>query len=440
MHNKITPISSVNRADTPRVRRKHQQGQSLMEFALSVTLLILLFSGAIDLGRAFMTRIILDTAVSEGAHWVAAYPGCLLYGAAFGDESNVVNAPASCQGTNSIFTRIRNESDLLLPGSVTGVWLTKPTSRDYWYQVQPGDTFMISVSYKVPLITPLMQAMFGDTLSLQVNVQEVVRGTTLPITTGQPSTFTPTSSVQPIQLSQTLPTTPSQGNGTTTIASACNNAYATIQYKEPATGTIPDRYKVYEADAGTGALGALINTQTTTGGGSTHIVPITTATHPILIETGGNQLYGIQSEKDNPPATPLTSDIIYILVTCTQVQPTLESATCSPTVGSPPPPSPSVDFTWTLPSTFAWSKPVDVDTTVTSFTLYLVDPVGGGTTAVQTYTGLTPTLKPDGWTYTGTLPLPPPPDPAGLRTGTYRIQANVGAPPDSALDLAIDCP
>src|SRR5260221_1187338 len=163
MDNKVTPTTQ---AKLSRIQSKFRRGQSMTEFALSITFLILAFSGAIDLGRAFYTRIILDSAVSEGAHWVAAYPGCVVYGAAFGDESNVVNAPPNCQGTNSIFTRVRNESSLLLPSNVTGGWLTLPTSpiaRTSWDQVQPGDTITINASYNITLLTPVMRGLFGDT-------------------------------------------------------------------------------------------------------------------------------------------------------------------------------------------------------------------------------------------------------------------------------------
>src|SRR5579871_3653955 len=110
--------SKSSKRGRSRTIRKLQSGQSLVEVALSLSVLILAFSGAIDLGRAFFTRITMDTAVSEGAHWTAAYPGCFLYGSGFGDLSNVVNAPPQCAGTNSISKRIANESTLLLPAMI----------------------------------------------------------------------------------------------------------------------------------------------------------------------------------------------------------------------------------------------------------------------------------------------------------------------------------
>src|SRR5262245_32908039 len=90
-----------NQAKQQRTWRNLQRGQSLMEFALSVTVLVLVFCGAVDLGRAFYTRLMLVSAIGEGAHWSAAYPGCLTYGVAQNDTGSS-NVDPKCQGTNSL--------------------------------------------------------------------------------------------------------------------------------------------------------------------------------------------------------------------------------------------------------------------------------------------------------------------------------------------------
>ena len=51
-----------------------QRGQSLIEMALVLTLLILLFAGIADLGRAFNNYIILTNAAREGARMGSHYP------------------------------------------------------------------------------------------------------------------------------------------------------------------------------------------------------------------------------------------------------------------------------------------------------------------------------------------------------------------------------
>jgi Flp pilus assembly protein TadG len=46
---------------------KRERGQSLMELALSMTFILILLAGVVDLGRAFFTYITLRDAVQEGA-------------------------------------------------------------------------------------------------------------------------------------------------------------------------------------------------------------------------------------------------------------------------------------------------------------------------------------------------------------------------------------
>jgi hypothetical protein len=48
-------------------KEKHQKGQSLVEFAVSVVILLLLLSGIVDLGRIFFQYISMRDAAQEGA-------------------------------------------------------------------------------------------------------------------------------------------------------------------------------------------------------------------------------------------------------------------------------------------------------------------------------------------------------------------------------------
>ncbi len=52
-----------------------ERGQSLVEFALTLPILLLLVLGTIDLGMGFRTYIALTNAAREGARWVTVYPG-----------------------------------------------------------------------------------------------------------------------------------------------------------------------------------------------------------------------------------------------------------------------------------------------------------------------------------------------------------------------------
>ncbi len=56
--------------------RKSEKGQSLVEFAIGLTIMILLLSGIFDVGRAIFTQFALQDAAEEG----------LVYGIGFPDE------------------------------------------------------------------------------------------------------------------------------------------------------------------------------------------------------------------------------------------------------------------------------------------------------------------------------------------------------------------
>ena len=55
-------------------RRKQTHGQSLVEFALCLPVLMLLVVGIFDLGRAFNAHIVITNAAREGAYYGSLYP------------------------------------------------------------------------------------------------------------------------------------------------------------------------------------------------------------------------------------------------------------------------------------------------------------------------------------------------------------------------------
>lgn len=54
--------------------RRGERGQSLVEFAFTLPILLLLILGTIDLGLGFRTYIVLTNAAREGARWVSVSP------------------------------------------------------------------------------------------------------------------------------------------------------------------------------------------------------------------------------------------------------------------------------------------------------------------------------------------------------------------------------
>lgn len=55
--------------------RRSEGGQALVEFAISAAMLVLIFLGVFDLGRAFNSYIVITNAAREGAYYGALHPG-----------------------------------------------------------------------------------------------------------------------------------------------------------------------------------------------------------------------------------------------------------------------------------------------------------------------------------------------------------------------------
>ncbi len=438
--------------------RKHQRGQSLMEFALSVSILILVFSGVIDLGRAFFTRITLESAISEGAHWMAAYPGCALYGGAFGDASNVVNAPPTCVGTSSIIQRIRNESNLLAPINVKKVELRIPPGSPVtrFDQIQPGHTLLVYIEYEMTVLTPVIKALFGDVWVLSSTAEEVLRGTTVPETPAKPSTYSPISPVPMVaNLAQNsnggaAPPPPATDN-------RCTNGYPPLYWTVPppvAGVSVTGGFEVVLINAGTGLpltpgagdlwTNPVIDDKTPPGAVGDKITSWqqnTAITRQIDINVGGNQMYGVRSYNwgGSPPAKQY-SDFLYILATCPKVQPSPDSAVCD-TVSTPPA---SVTLKWTMPKKhYDWeSANVNVDAAVAGYRLWRFDPLTSTESFVTDIAGGDTTQH---TLVFGDNPLAVPPNISPNRVGQYRLQAIdssnnlIGLKSDVALDLDVAC-
>src|SRR5690348_3032557 len=58
-----------------RAPRGRATGQAIVEMALMGTLLGMLLAGAVDLGRAYYTAVVVTNMAGEGAAYAAIYPG-----------------------------------------------------------------------------------------------------------------------------------------------------------------------------------------------------------------------------------------------------------------------------------------------------------------------------------------------------------------------------
>ena len=81
-----------------RLRKRSERGQSLVEMALMLTLLLVILSAVLDLGRGFFSFIAIQNSAAEGALYAAINPRCR-------DAST-----SGCSDPNNVIFRAQHES------------------------------------------------------------------------------------------------------------------------------------------------------------------------------------------------------------------------------------------------------------------------------------------------------------------------------------------
>ena len=192
--------------DPARARARRQRAQSLVEFAISSTVLLLLAMGLIDLSRAFYYSVSLQGAAREGARhgaWFATaarnnpylYDDEImkavkqsLYGAGFTDSQiNFVNSGGCLSSTdgNTLNNKPYSQASYpTTPGNVN-VYICYTTPGGVQYSSEgspPGDNSWklgdvnVSILMDFQLITPFIQGIFGGTIDLAYNEHFTIQG------------------------------------------------------------------------------------------------------------------------------------------------------------------------------------------------------------------------------------------------------------------------
>jgi Flp pilus assembly protein TadG len=189
-----------------RVHRRRQHGQSLVEFAISSMVLLLLAMGLIDLSRAFYFSVSLQGAAREGARHGAWFQTAsreniylddadvitavkqALYGAGFQDSQiHLINANGCLSPTDGNAVNNKPYPAAAFPaqsqhvnvyicyttpsGLTYGSIPNHPTDNSFWL----GD-INVSLLMNFQLITPLIQGLFGNGINLAYNEHFTIQG------------------------------------------------------------------------------------------------------------------------------------------------------------------------------------------------------------------------------------------------------------------------
>ena len=126
---------------------KKRGGQSLVELALSLMIILWLLAGAINFGMGFFCLAAIQDAAEEGA----------LYGSLDPTTANIV-------------ARVQNSSDnpVDLSTAAVTVSVTLPAS------VCAGNPLTVKVTYALPVTTPMVGILTGSTISLTASATSII--------------------------------------------------------------------------------------------------------------------------------------------------------------------------------------------------------------------------------------------------------------------------
>lgn len=196
--------AEMPKTGVPSRRRSRQRGQSLVEFAISSIVLLLLVMGLLDLSRAFYFAVNLQGAAREGARhgaWFDTSSRANLYL----DDADVMSAVNSALGGAGLTGKFIPSAGCLVPtdanthnnkpypasaypvgpnavnvyicyshpggGSQTGTMPTHPTDNSW----RLGDV-NVSLLMNFQIITPFIQGIFGAGIPLAYNEHFTIQG------------------------------------------------------------------------------------------------------------------------------------------------------------------------------------------------------------------------------------------------------------------------
>jgi Flp pilus assembly protein TadG len=141
-----------------------ERGQSLVELSISILVILLLLSGAVEFGIAFFQYIQLRDAAQEGA----------LYGSVCPIQSKIITRArnASSSPVNLSITSGPKAVTVTVDGRV-GTTNTSKALDD----VDPGDGVYVKISFNHQVFMPFASVFTGPTIALNASVTDTVLDT-----------------------------------------------------------------------------------------------------------------------------------------------------------------------------------------------------------------------------------------------------------------------
>ena len=139
-----------------------QRGQSFVEMALVLPILLILLGGVIDLGRGLIILVAVENAAGEGALYGAIHPECLT------DD----HAATICQGPESVPGRVREEGSPVIDLTEANSVITVSIDGDA--PIVAGSTLLVTVVHTYSPLTPLGHLLWGDIARVEATARQEI--------------------------------------------------------------------------------------------------------------------------------------------------------------------------------------------------------------------------------------------------------------------------
>jgi hypothetical protein len=177
--------------------RRRERGQTLVELALILPVLLLIVLVAIDFGRAFFGYVVLTNASRIGANFAASHP------AAWGTPGNA----ADQADYEELILRDTDVANCALVGGTPPDPTFTDGSDTGTTKTDVGDRVDVGLTCTFTPITPIVSAVIGSSLEMSANSDFAIRaGTVSGVPVPPPPTPGPTPVATPTPIAGATPT------------------------------------------------------------------------------------------------------------------------------------------------------------------------------------------------------------------------------------------
>ncbi len=163
--------------------RELENGQSLVEMAFGLVVMLIILAGVLDLGRLYFTFVALEDAAGEAALFLSINPGCQSGASNPGPDINCANpnnanwrAKNAGGGIVNLNTTVVSvDSKCYQSDGVTQRTTCYPAAYGHADGVETGDVIEVKLTYHYTLMTPVIPEIAGaNTIDLVSQATAVI--------------------------------------------------------------------------------------------------------------------------------------------------------------------------------------------------------------------------------------------------------------------------